>query len=336
MALDTSTIVMSGVENPNPRPTPEQVFDKILEGQVKDASLAGAAATGTEGSTPGATVPAPKPSGTTEAKPDPKYSRQSEALTKKEIALNKREQTLKAEVDAFKKDKDAVTRFAALKEQAKRDPASLAKEAWGDNWYEVLTKYQLEGVPPADMIASAIDDRMSKFEQAQKDREAEATRQAEAAQAAEVSEAQKAFVTDIVTHVEANKDDKSAMIHLLGLQNLIHDSIVEMHQKTGKLLSIEEATDVVEKWLVDSIGKAAKVGKVEKLLRGILGQAQQEATKKETWETKVQEEKSASRPGLTNAVGFDTTTVRSNMNGATDDYSRGMQILDKILAQKPA
>lgn len=83
--------------------------------------------------------------------------------------------------------KQAQQRIAQLEQlekaqqTAKINPVAYAREAWGDNWYDVLTEAKLNGVPPADLIAAEMGRMREEFAGELSRRDAEAQRQARVA-----------------------------------------------------------------------------------------------------------------------------------------------------------
>lgn len=119
---------------------------------------------------PGVTAETPKPAApAVEAKPAPAddLKPRFEELTRQERHLALERQKFSKEREQAKadaaKDKAELEEYRQLRADRLRNPGKYLTKDYGDDWYNKLTKYQLEGAPPADLIASELDERTSQI-----------------------------------------------------------------------------------------------------------------------------------------------------------------------------
>lgn len=102
-------------------------------------------------------------------------------------------QTLRKHAEEKKTLGEKLSRLAELEKReqsAKLNPVAFLKSIYGDGWYDIATKAKLDGIPPADLVASELEKVKEEFhkelstrdEQAAQAR-AESARQALAADA---------------------------------------------------------------------------------------------------------------------------------------------------------
>lgn len=189
-------------------------------------------------------------------KVDPRFS----ALARKEAELHRQREAMKAEKDAIRQAHAQVVAFEEAKQAAKRDPLA-ALEALGLT-YEQITEQMLNGKQPtASAEVAQVREELQRLRVEQ-----EASRaKAEAAAAARLQAEQQAIIeearTSAVAHVEAN----ASRYELTTINNAatLVPQVREQHfARTGQLLTIEQAADLVEKHfegIADRVAKAQKV-----------------------------------------------------------------------------
>jgi len=196
------------------------------------------------------TTEAPAP-----AKVDPKFS----ALARKEAQLYREREELKAQKAALEQAHRQVVAFEEARQVARRDPIA-ALEALGVT-YDALTEHVLNGgkaTPTAEVAAV-------REELAQLRAEQEAARaRAEELASARLAEENQAVIEEArqaaVAFTEANVDRYELTAANNGAS--LVPQVREQHfARTGKLLTIEQAADLVEKHfegVADRIAKARK------------------------------------------------------------------------------
>ncbi len=193
---------------------------------------------------------------------DPKISQQFAALSKKEKQLFHAREALKKEQADFAAEKARVADLQAKYGNKPKSPRE-ALERYGFD-YKQATDYELnDGNPTAEQIARAAqqDVELMRKEQADRDRMAaeRAAKDAEDAKAQVVQE----FKTEIQGFVE-EKGDEYELIKFNSAYEVVYLTIEEHYNKTGRLLSIPEGANMVEKYLEKRWEEAQKLKKIAK------------------------------------------------------------------------
>lgn len=193
------------------------------------------------------------------------------ALTKKEKAIVKRDQELKArDVSFAEREAKIAEREAKIKESESlwdTDPLKALELRGYD--YTKLTSFMLDGKLPAQetdpvkLAKKTIED--FKREQAEEKTKQEtaskkAAEEAKAKEEAELTAAWEAYNTEVNAFVAKNTDDYE-LINTYSQQHLIGETVDEFYKINKKVLSIKEASDMVEKYLESEAQKALKTKK---------------------------------------------------------------------------
>jgi hypothetical protein len=213
---------------------------------------------------PSAVVEPPKP-----AAPD------MAALVAKEKAFVEQQRKLAADRDAFKKEKSEYDAWKAAKAAALKNPEELAKSTWGDDWYEKLTEYRLNGnkLTP-ELVDQRVEARINELEsKQQKEREEQlaAERERVATQEKEILDT---FRKNTVEWVKTKTDDYE-LINLFGMHDAVHRLVEKTFADTterdtdgnvtkpGRLLTAKEAADLVEQNLLEQAKKSQAAKKLQ-------------------------------------------------------------------------
>ena len=190
------------------------------------------------------------------ARVDPKFS----ALARKEAELYRARETVKAEKAAIEEAHRQVVAFEEARHAAKRDPVA-ALQALGIS-YDDLTEHVLNGgKPTANAEVAALREEL---EQLRIDQET-ARAKAEAAATARLAVEHSAVIEEARSEAVAFVDANPARYELTSINNAatLVPQVREQHfARTGKLLTVEQAADLVEKHfetLADRIANARKV-----------------------------------------------------------------------------
>lgn len=198
--------------------------------------------------------------------------RKASDLASREAALKAREEAIAAK--ASRADEYEKSQQAAL-----ADPGQYLRKLYGENWYDRLTQYRLEGekTPPPDLAVEDIrKSTAAEIERIRKENEErfgkiEAERKAAMeAEKARLVEAQRSviekFKADTVDFVRANAE-KYELTNGAEAYGLVYQVVQETFDATserdedgnvlkpGRILSIEEASDAVEKYLEEQLEK---------------------------------------------------------------------------------
>lgn len=270
--------------------------------------------------------------------PDPKLdqvTQRLEQLTRKEVELSKRDRAVKAlEVD-IKKGQDEIKAWKGLKESArtKKGAEALAKEVWGESWYDHLTQMVTDGTTPQEWAQMMIDEKIGalKTETETARQQAEERQQQEQAQKAE--QAIQNFKGEITAALTvAGADGKpvatpgAELASMLGATELIYQTVDSFYAKTGKVMDIKEAVELTEKHLMGELEKALSIPKIKARFQELIAGEKKEEHGTSEWKE--------FKPGLTSAVGQTTAStapVVAFKNG-DDRQKRGEDILDRLMA----
>ncbi len=221
-----------------------------------------------------------------ETPPKDDMSSKFAALAKREKAIVRQQQEYKAREAAMaEREAKIAAREAKIQEADKLWDEDIWKslEARGLD-YNKLTKKFMEGDTKApketlsaeQQVAKALADFQKKQDDKDAEQKAEQEKQqkaAEAKQQAELQAAYEKFKSDIKTHIQA---DEAAyeLINLYDQSDLVVDTIQQHFEntqevdeqgfitKSGKVLSVKEASDMVEKYLEEEAQKALKSKKL--------------------------------------------------------------------------
>lgn len=211
-------------------PTAEQTTAAVVEAAAAPAE-----------SSPPAEEPAPVVEPERPAKVDPRFSQ----LARKEAELHRAREAVKAEKAALEQAHRQVVAFEEARNAAKRDPLA-ALEALGLS-YDDLTEQMLNGKKPTPSgevaaLRQELEQLRVEQEQARARAEQAAASRLEAERAAIIDEARQAAVA----HVEANAD-RYTLTSINGGASLVPQVREQHFARTGQLLTIEQAANLVEK-----------------------------------------------------------------------------------------
>lgn len=205
-------------------------------------------------------------------KPDPRLEELAKA-TKLQAQTAAR---LAAEKKALAAEKAEVERKAkefsdweALRRDRLRNPGKYLSKDYGDNWYERLTKVQLEGTPPADMVASAMDEKMEALQKQLEEREAKLNERFEELDVREAKRAQEEYEASVLADVKRSAD-KYPLIKHFGEEASVLREIKSHFEATmkqgpdgewlpGEVLTAQQAAERIEKRIDDIRQKFASL-----------------------------------------------------------------------------
>jgi len=197
-------------------------------------------------------------------------SRRFAILASKEKAIRREQQRIRAEAEATGTRIQAIENFERFKAQVAENPL-LALQELGVT-YDQLTKFVLSGKMPntSDLQMKAMEEKWNSFEQRQIRAEQERRRQAQIAQQKrqqlEAAQTINAFQQEIGEYIKSNAE-KYEFINLNEASNLVFHKIEKTFEEARRqgqhrLLSISEASDLVEKELEAQVDKNLKAKKL--------------------------------------------------------------------------
>jgi len=240
----------------DPLKAPDQKI--TIPGPAVDAPVVAKDAPGTTTGGEATTIPETPPA---KVAPDPKVvadNARFAALARHERKIREREARLKAREAEIEGSLSSVVpeveRFMALKERAKTAPLDVIKEAFGLE-YSQLTDAQMNGGKSPDLALEAVKDEIAAMK-------AENRRQQEAVKAERVQMLKQEQAStiqewqgDVLAEVQADKS--MTWTNKMNQQNLVPSLIQEHFRQTKRIMSVPEASRLVEDWVLNQVKTTA-------------------------------------------------------------------------------
>lgn len=192
-------------------------------------------------------------------------------LAKKEAALVRQRQELKAQIDALNSQRSELDKLRqeidsvkSRRSSYKSNPMSALEDAGLS--YKELTDYILnnEKITPEQKLAALEEKFESKIQAMERQREEErklAEQRAEQERAAREQATIAEFKSEIGSFVSKHKETYE-LTHLYDSSDLVYDTVEAYYDQSGKVLSIPEACDLVEKYLEKQVEKSLQTKKL--------------------------------------------------------------------------
>lgn len=177
-----------------------------------------------------------------ETKPEERISKVVGKVTKKEAELAKKEAEIAKKEEALKAQEELIKKFKEAPELAKKNPKELLKTLGIDS-DEYLKSLLNDGEPTPEDKIKGIESKFAELEQKLEARE-------KALQEKEAQIAIHNFKQEIKTYVETNKDTACRLTKALGKDEVVYNVIEEHFTKTGEVLPIDKASEMVENHFV--------------------------------------------------------------------------------------
>lgn len=208
-----------------------------------------------------------------EATPEEKRAELADAtnrfrqIAREEARLQAQRRELKAQQAEYEKLRAQVAEIEKARAEAKRDPIAFMEKH--GLTYDDVTQFVINDKRPTPSLeVKEVRDELARAKaeiQEHFEREAEARERAEqeAEEARRESYAQtiKEFKGDLGEFIKG-KGEEYELINLWGEHELVYNTIEQYHARTGKILTMKEAADVVEAHLLDTATKAIATKKV--------------------------------------------------------------------------
>lgn len=188
-------------------------------------------------------------------------------LAKKEQAVVRQRQELKAQLEAMEQQKAEMARLRqeiegsrSKKESYRTNPLALLEEHGLS--YKELTDYILNNNTVS--TESQIKALQEKLESVEKQRELDRQEAADRARKA-AEEREQAVISEFKTEIGTflkRESDKYELTNLYDSADLVYDTVEEYFAKTNKVLSIPEACDLVEAYLEKQVEKSLATKKL--------------------------------------------------------------------------
>lgn len=262
---------------------------------------------------------------------NPALSSKFAALAKKERAIVKKQEEVKLrDADVAKREATLAEREAKILESEKmfNEDVFKALELRGYS-YQKLTDMLLSGEKvakkepedPATLAQRKIEEfekRMAEKEAARIAAEEKAKKDAEEQEAARIEAAWKKYSEEVNAYVKEHSAEYE-LIELFGQHQLILDTTDEYYKQHQRVLSIKEASDMVEEYLVNEAKKAAQAKKLSSVVA-----KPETPTKKE----------SASSEKVTKTLNNNMTPTTSSTLPAATEADRMKRALAALQAAK--
>lgn len=213
------------------------------------------------------------------AKPEPSAAQRFAFLAKKESALQKQRAEIKAAREAMEAQKAEIEKIRqeieaskSKKDSYRTNPLSLLEEH--GMTYKELTDYILNNnTVSTEAQIRAIQERLDEQEKRREQEKLEAQKRAEEEAKSREAQVIQEFREEIGSFLKA-KAETYELTALYDGADLVYDTVEEYFDKTGKVLSIPEACELVEKYFESQVEKAAKTKKLSSKLQAAGSQQQ--------------------------------------------------------------
>lgn len=205
-------------------------------------------------------------------KEDPQLSSQYALLARKEKALRakvqQQEQSIKAKETALaareaaiaEKDKQYAQGYLE-KSALKNNPLKAFADAglsYDDVTQALLNQGQVD--PRVEAYIQKLETKLSQFEEKFSTAEKQAQSQQQQAYDAALTQ----IKADATSLVKSNPEQYEAVLHTKSVNDIV-DLIKRTYDEDGVLMTVEEAADEVESYLIEEAGKLSQLSKIQKM-----------------------------------------------------------------------
>lgn len=218
---------------------------------------------------PGADAQPPAPKAQDAAALEEAARKAAEARMAEAAERRKWKEALRAK-EAELADKEKRFREWEARQQDKlKNPAKYLQEEFGQDYYEKLSQLQLTGVPPADLLARTVDEKVEAVRKEFEEYKAEVKRREEERALADARRERDTYMQKAVAYVQG-AEDKYPLTHAFGLVENIPLFIQQHLESTttedpetgeavpGELLTFQEAAERMESHLRQKYEAATK------------------------------------------------------------------------------
>lgn len=251
--------------------------------------------------------------------PQDNIARQFAALSKKEKLIFREKEAIKAERAQIATER---ARIAELDAKYGSRPASPreALERYGFD-YKQATEFELnDGAPTAEFLARQAQEQIRQLRDEQNAKEQRQTQEAAQRAEQERQEVVAEFKTEIADFV-ADKAEDFELIKFHEAYEVVYHTIEQHYAKTGKLLSIPEGANIVEKYLEKRLADIQATKKFAKTRQGDPPTPESGFSR--------QPEVTAQRRTLDNTVTSSTPTLMKSSRVEDDRVKRALAALDR-------
>lgn len=193
-------------------------------------------------------------------RPQPQNLKSFDVIARKEKAILRERQELAAQRQALELQlkqledwKGEQAKAAERKQAYKTNPGLLLEDHGVD--YNTLSEWKLnDNTPTPQMLIKQLEEKLAGFETKQEQQRAADEEARKKAQAEHETQVVQDFREQISTFV-GSKPDVYEYIKVNEAENLVFDTCEEYYNKTGNLLPIKKACDMVEEHLANIVEK---------------------------------------------------------------------------------
>lgn len=179
---------------------------------------------------------------------------------KQKIADDRR--ALETERAKYAAEMEEARQLKAWKENARKDPDAINRALYGEDWFRTMYEFALEKRPPPDLRVDALREEVEKLKSETAAKEAKALEDAKQREVAEQTALVERFNAQAINHVKA-AGEKYELINTLGYHDHVPELVREHYSRQSnlppeerKLLSVDEAAQMVEEWIEAQAEKA--------------------------------------------------------------------------------
>lgn len=203
-------------------------------------------------------VETPKVEVPAETKPDEK-AKFSELVKKERMIFHRNQQVASKAKEVEAKEKAVSDREAKLAAAQSNPVEALKLLGWT---YDQITQYIVNNQQtPPDKHVADIRNELSDFKKQAAEEKRLAAEAAQAQAQAQTQEVIENFKQNLNEYIDTNKD-KYELVSLHEAQAVVYETIEQHYEKTKKVMTMEEASDLVEKYLEDQIDRSTKTKKL--------------------------------------------------------------------------
>jgi len=177
-------------------------------------------------------------------------------LEKAHAKLRAERRELSEQRKAFKAAEEKVAAYEKLHAERLRNPDKYLKAEYGEDYYDKVTRLRVDGIPPADLVASEVDDQVARIHKKLEETTSSFEKRLAERDAAEAQREKMNYLNGAIEYSKANPE-KFKRINHFNEFNSIPQEIERHFQATskqdadgtwqpGEILSHEKAAEVIE------------------------------------------------------------------------------------------
>lgn len=176
-------------------------------------------------------------------------------------ALAKKERQLQQQMQQLKLQQAEVDKYKSARETALQNPLEALKQL--GLTYDQITQFMLNGQKPTpELEMQGIKQEIEKLRTEQADKERKQVEQQQAQAKADYQRTLSEFDQEVQDFVKSNSE-KYELTSMYNGEAIVRATIEQHFAQTKKIMSVEEATELVEKYFEDQVTAAQKTKKFQ-------------------------------------------------------------------------